>query len=197
MSEVRIKAEPRSTFGKGSARQARFAGQVPAVLYGHGEQPRHLVLPEHDLSIALKTSNVLLAITGLGGTVLALPKAIDRHPVSHGLQHVDLVIVKRGETVSVEIPLVTVGEVAGGSMLDLVHTSVAVKALATAIPAQIEISVEGLEPGSHVTAADLVLPEGVELELEPDALLVTVYTTSSAEAEAEAADEAAESTDEA
>jgi large subunit ribosomal protein L25 len=188
MSEVRINAVPRTEFGKGAARRTRRANQVPAVIYGHGTQPRHIALPGHDLMLALKTANVLLDIDVQGERVLALPKDVQRDPVKGFLEHVDLVIVNRGETVTVEVPVHTHGDVASGGLLVQDVNTVAIEAEATHIPAAIEVEVEGLEVGAQVHARDLHLPEGAALASDADVLVANVVgepTAADLEAQAE------------
>ena len=185
MSEVRIVAEPRSEFGKGAARRARRAGKVPAVLYGHGSAPLHLALPGHELMLALKTPNVLFSLDIDGKVQLALPKDIQRHPIKRHLEHVDLLIVTKGETVTVEIPVVATGEIAPGGLLETVVTALPVEAEATELPNVIEIDVQGLEPGSSVHAKDIKLPAGIALAGDPDAVILHILTPSAPEATAD------------
>ena len=193
MSEVRIAAEPRTEFGKGAARRTRRAGKVPAVLYGHGTEPRHLSLPGHDLMLALKTPNVLLRLDGLDGNDLALPKSVQRDPIKGFLEHVDLIVVSRGEKVTVEIPVEISGEVAPGGMLDQQLVQVSVEAEATHIPGSVTVDIEGLEAGSHVTAGELTLPSGVELATDAEMVVVQVLAERTAEqVEAELAEAEAE-----
>jgi large subunit ribosomal protein L25 len=195
--EVKIIAEPRTEFGKGPARQIRRAGRVPAVLYGHHSEPRHMTLPGHEVLMAMRTPNVLIRLEGLpGGAQLALPKAIQRDPIKGWVEHLDLLLVRRGEKVTVDVPVTVTGEVAPGGLLDQQLVQIEVKAEATNIPASIEVSVEGMEVGYAVHARDLELPSGVTLEEEPDLLVVHVIAApTAAEIEAdlgEAAPEAAE-----
>lgn len=205
MSEVRIAAEPRTEFGKGAARRTRRAGKVPAVLYGHGTEPRHLSLPAHDLMLALKTPNVLLRLGGMDGNDLALPKSVQRDPIKGFLEHVDLIVVSRGEKVTVEIPVEVTGEIAPGGMLDQQLMTVSVEAEATHIPGSIAVDVAGLEAGSHVSAGDLSLPSGVTLDTDEEMVVVQVLAERTAEqieaelaeAESEAGVERDESTAEA
>ena len=148
MPEVRIVAEPRTEFGKGAARRARRAGRVPAILYGHGTDTRHITLPGHQLLMALKTPNVLIEVDGLSGRPqLTLPKAVQRDPIRGGIEHVDLIMVRRGEKVTVEIPVQVTGEVEPGGLLDQQMVRLAVEAEATQIPQAIEVDVEGMEIG--------------------------------------------------
>jgi large subunit ribosomal protein L25 len=192
VSEVRIVAEPRSEFGKGAARRARRAGKVPAVLYGHGSAPLHLALPGHELMLALKTPNVLFSLDIDGKAQLALPKDVQRHPIKRHLEHVDLLIVQKGETVTVEVPVSTVGEIAPGGLLETVVPALPVEADATALPGTIEIDVTGLEPGASVHAKDIKLPKGTALAGDPEAVILHILTPSAPEPTAEetAADEA-------
>lgn len=193
MSEVRIKAEPRTEFGKGAARRTRRAGKVPAVLYGHGAAPRHIALPGHELMLALKTPNVLLNLAIDGKSQLALPKDVQRHPVRRHLEHVDLIVVRRGEKVRVEVPVRVVGEVAPGGLLAHELTAIPVEAEATAIPPQFEVYVEGLEVGAVIHASDISLPDGVTLLTEPEHSVVHVMPAPTAEQmEAEGAGEVTE-----
>jgi large subunit ribosomal protein L25 len=185
--EVRIKAELRTEFGKGAARRTRRAGRVPAVIYGHGSEARHLSLPEHELMLALKTSNVLIRLEGLGRAELALPKAVQRDPLKGGIEHVDLLEVKRGEKVTVEIPVRVAGEVFPGGLLDQQLVQVAVEAEATHLPDGIDIDVAGMEVGASVYAKDLALPAGATLATDPESLVLHVITAPAAEAGAEAA----------
>jgi large subunit ribosomal protein L25 len=195
--EVRIAAELRTEFGKGPARRARRAGRVPAVLYGHGTQTRHVSLPGHELMLALKTPNVLIRIDGLpGGNQLTLPKAVQRNPVRGVLEHVDLLLVRRGEKVTVEVPVRVSGEVGPGGLLDQQLVQIPLDAEATNIPEGIDVDVEGMQIGAAVHASDLRLPRGVSLAVEPETLVVHVLAAPTAEqieaelGEAPAAEEA-------
>jgi large subunit ribosomal protein L25 len=181
MSEVRISAEPRDSFGKGAARQLRRQGKIPAVLYGHKEQPVHLALPEHDLFLALKTPNVLLNLDLGGRSQLALPKAVQKDPVRRTLEHIDLLLVRRGEKVTVEIPVVTVGEIASGGLLEHTLNSLAVEAEATHIPGSVEVSVEGLQVGTQILAKDVALPAGSTLVTDPEHVVIHVLASPTAE----------------
>ena len=188
MSEIRISAEERSEFGKGFARRARAVGKVPAVVYGHGEPVRHVSLPGHDLMIALRTPNVLLNLDfGDGKTQLTLPKQVQKDPVKRTLEHVDLLLVRRGEKVTVDVPVTTTGEVVVGAVLDQPLTSVSVLAEATHIPTAFEVDVDRKEEGFQFFARDLELPAGVELVTDGDQLVLHVTVT-----RAEVAEEAAE-----
>ena len=180
--EVRIAAEPRTEFGKGAARRTRREGRVPAIIYGHGTDTRHITLPSHALMMALKTPNVLIRIDGLsGGNQLALPKAVQRDPIRGSVEHVDLIMVRRGEKVTVEVPVQVTGEVFSGGLLDQQLIQVAVEAEATNIPQAFEVDVEGMEIGAAVHASDLALPAGVTLVVEPEALVLHVLAAPTAE----------------
>jgi large subunit ribosomal protein L25 len=192
--EVKIAAEPREEFGKGAARRVRRTGRVPAVLYGHGTDTRHLTLPGHDLMLALKTSNVLIRLEGLNnGAELALPKAVQRDAVKGVIEHVDLILVRQGEKVTVDVPVTVTGEiVSGGGVLDQQLVQITVEAEATHIPTGIEVDVTGMDIGDAVHASDLKLPRGTTLQVEPETLVLHVIAPASVEAEAAAEGEAAE-----
>jgi large subunit ribosomal protein L25 len=180
--EVRIDAQPRTEFGKGPARRTRRDGRVPAVLYGHHAEPRHLSLPGHDVLLALRTANVLIRIEGLpGGPELALPKAVQRDPIKGYVEHVDLLLVRRGEKVTVDIPLTLVGDIGPDGLLDQQLVQISVEAEATNIPPGIEVDIEGMRIGDSVHAGDLALPRGVTLAVEPDTLVVHVLAAPTAE----------------
>jgi large subunit ribosomal protein L25 len=180
--EVRIDAELRTEFGKGAARRTRRAGRVPAVMYGHGAQARHLSLPEHELMLALKTPNALLRIEGLPGRAgLALPKAVQRNAIKGVIEHVDLIEVRSGEKVTVEIRIRVSGEVFSGGLLDQQMVQIAVEAEATHLPDGIDVDVEGMEIGTSVHAKDLALPEGATLQVDPEALVLHVLAAPTAE----------------
>ena len=182
MPEVRIAAEPRTEFGKGPARRTRAAGRVPAVLYGHNLEPRHLTLPGHEVLLALRTANVLIRLEGLpGGAQLALPKAIQRDPIRGYVEHVDLLGVRRGEKVTVDVPINVSGEVAPDGLLDQQLIQITVEAEATNIPRGIDISVEGMAIGDAVHASDLELPKGTTLAVEPEILVLHVIPAPTAE----------------
>ncbi|MEU6348054.1 50S ribosomal protein L25/general stress protein Ctc [Streptomyces sp. NPDC047072] len=196
MSEVKISAETRSEFGKGAARRIRRDAKVPGVLYGHGSDPLHLTLPGHELLLALRTSNVLISLDIDGKTnELAIPKSVQRDPIKGFLEHVDLLLVKRGEKVTVEIPVHAEGELAaGGNLLEHVLNALPVEAEATHIPESVTVSVEGLEAGASVLAKDIKLPNGTTLAVEGDTVVLQVLAAQAEEApEGEAeGDEAAE-----
>jgi len=180
--EVRIAAELRTEFGKGAARRVRREDRVPAVIYGHGTDTRHVTLPGHDLMMALKTANALIRVDGLpGGNQLVLPKAVQRHPIKGLIEHVDLIMVRRGEKVTVDVPIQVTGEIAPGGLLDQQLIQISLEAEATNIPQGIEVDVEGMEIGSSVHASDLTLPTGVTLAVEPEILVLHVLAAPTAE----------------
>ena len=194
MPEVKIAAETRDEFGKGAARRTRREGRVPAVLYGHGTETRHLSLPGHDLMRALRTPNVLLRLEGLkNGSEIALPKAVQRDPLRNIIEHVDLILVRSGEKVTIEVPVRVVGEIFPGGVLNQQLIQIPVEAEATHIPQGIDVDVEGMELGKAVYASDLKLPAGVSLQLEPDTLILHVMAQQTAE---EAGEETAEAASE-
>lgn len=189
MPEVKLTAELRTEFGKGAARRIRRAHKVPAVLYGHGTDPIHITLPGHETLLALRQANALLSIDVDGSSQLALPKQVQRDPLKHSIEHVDLVLVRRGEKVTVDIAVVLEGEAAPDTMVDVIANTVSVEAEATHIPQQITVSIEGLAAGTQILAGDLQLPEGSTVQLDPEALVVNITNApSAAEVEAELAE---------
>ena len=181
MPEVRIATESRTEFGKGAARRIRRDNKVPAVLYGHGAEPRHISLPGHELMLALKTANVLLTLDINGSDELALPKDVQRDPIRGHLEHVDLVVVRRGEKVTVEIPVHVVGDAVPDTLVNLEQTTLSVETEATHIPSGVEVSVEGLKVGDQIHARDVKLPAGTTLVTDPENLIVNVVAATTAE----------------
>jgi large subunit ribosomal protein L25 len=179
--EVQIAAEPRTEFGKGPARRARRAGKVPAVLYGHGREPRHVTLPGHEVLLALRTANVLIRLGLDGGTELALPKAVQRDAIKGTVEHVDLITVRSGEKVTVEIPVNVIGDVVPDGLLDQQLVQISLEAEATHLPPGIDVDVTGLAVGTAVHAGDLVLPAGATLAVEADILVLHVVAAPTAE----------------
>jgi large subunit ribosomal protein L25 len=195
VAEVRLAAETRTEFGKGGARRTRRAGKVPAVIYGHGDEPRHVSLPAHDLANAIRHggSNVLLTLDLEGGEQLVIPKAIQRHPIKGYFEHVDLISVRRGEKVTIEVPVAITGEVVPGGMINQERTAVSVEAEATHLPTELEVSIAELAIGSHVTAGDVRLPSGATLAMDAELLVLAVTEAPTAEQlEAEVAEAAEE-----
>ena len=183
MAEVAINGTTRTEFGKGASRRARRDGQVPAVIYGHGEAPLHITLNARDLGNALKESNVLLNITFDGRTELTLPKSIVKHPLKQSLEHIDLVLVRRGEKVIVHVPVHTEGKHDPDGILEHVHNTIEVEAEATNIPKYLVLDIEGMKAGTFKLASDVVLPAGVTLVLDPSATVVHLSERRAATAE--------------
>ncbi len=185
----RIPAELRSEFGKGAARRIRRARNIPAVLYGHGTDPVHLTLPGHGMMLATKTHNALIMLSIEGTEQLALVKDMQRDVLKPVIDHIDLVVIRRGEKVTVDVSVVVTGQPAPETMVALVAPSIQVLAEATNIPETFEVSVEGIRAGSQILASQVELPSGVELVTEADTLVVNVTQAVSAEAmEAELAE---------
>jgi large subunit ribosomal protein L25 len=198
VSEVKISAELRTEFGKGGARRTRRAGKVPAVLYGHGEKPRHIALPAREFAAAIRhggMTQVFNIEVGDGTTSLALAKAIQRDPIKDTFEHVDFLVVRRGEKVTIEIPVHLVGEAARETLVMHERNTLAVLADATRLPSSLEASIEGLNVGSQVRASDVTLPEGVELAVDPDVVVAIVAAQSADMLEAEEAEAAEEGAD--
>lgn len=184
MSDVlTLAAETRTQFGKGFARRARVAGKIPAVLYGHGSDPVHVLLPAHETTLALKHSNALLTIILDGKPELTIAKDIQKDYVRRTIAHVDLLIVKKGEKITVDVPLHLTGDPFPGCVAVFEHNVVSVEAEATHLPERFEISVEGLTDGQHITAGDVVLPAGSTLLTDPHLTVVFVTETRAAAAE--------------
>jgi large subunit ribosomal protein L25 len=190
--EVKIKAEPRTEFGKGAARRIRRADKVPAVLYGHGGDPVHLTLPGYDIMMALKNANALLSIEIDGKSQLALPKQVQRETLRGFIEHVDLITVRRGEKVYVDIPVHVVGDAGSAALVVTEHSTIEMQVEATHIPEYVEVSVDGLDVGDHILAKDITLPQGAELHVDEETLIVNVTAAPTAE-EVEAELEEAES----
>ena len=188
MSDFKLSAEPRTEFGKGAARRLRRADKIPAVLYGHGTQPVHVALPGHATMLALKHSNALISLELSGGTQLALPKDVQRDPVRNVIEHVDLVLVRRGEKVTVEVPLHVTGSPVGDALAMSELNTLSLQVEATAIPEAVEVSVEGAEAGTQIHAGQISLPAGATLAGDPEAVAVIV-SAGSVETEPEGAPE--------
>ncbi|MBO0981045.1 50S ribosomal protein L25/general stress protein Ctc [Microbacterium sp. SD291] len=203
MSEdTKVHAELRESFGKGFARRLRAAGKIPAVIYGHGTEPVHVALPGHQVSLIIRRANAVLELEIDGkGDQLTLVKDVQKDPVHQIIEHIDLLVVKKGEKVTIDIPVVVVGESAAGTIVNLDATTLSIEAEATHIPQHLEVSVEGLEEGAHITAADVTLPKGSTLLADPEVLVVAISVPAApveadeapaAEAEAPAEEAAAE-----
>jgi large subunit ribosomal protein L25 len=193
VSEVRLNAEARTEFGKGGARRTRRAGKIPAVIYGHGADPRHVSLPAREFANAIRHggANVLLTLEVEGEEQLAIPKAIQRHAIKGSFDHVDLLAVRMGEKVTIDVPITVTGDIVPGALLAESTTSVSLEAEATHLPTGIEVSIDGLEIGSQITAGELALPSGSTLVTDPAALILAINEApSEAEIEAEMAEAA-------
>ncbi len=182
MAEVKLAAEVRTDFGKGAARSIRRENKVPAVIYGHGADPQHVTLEGHPLMMALKTPNVLIKLDIQGKGALVIPKAVQRDPLKGFLIHVDLLAVKKGEKVTVEVPVLTEGELApGGNLLEHMLNAVPVEAEATHIPESFTVSIEGLEAGHTIRAEDIDLPRGCSLAVDGSTSLLQVVAAQAEE----------------
>lgn len=192
MSEdTTVHAELRENFGKGFARRLRAAGKIPAVLYGHGTDPVHVALPGHQMLLLVRRANALIELDIAGKSQLALVKDVQKDPVNQIIEHIDLVVIKKGEKVQVDVPVVVVGESFSGTIVNLDATSVSLAVEATHIPEHVEVDVEGLEEGARITAGELTLPKGASLVTDPDVLVVAISVPAAAAADEAAEDEAA------
>jgi large subunit ribosomal protein L25 len=193
MSETKLQADLRTDFGKGAARRVRRSDRVPAVMYGHGTEPVHISLPGHATMLALKTQNALLSVVVEGSEQLALVKDVQRDAIRGDIEHVDLVVVRRGEKVTVDVRVHVQGDSAPDTLVNLDAQTIELEVLATNIPEQVVVDVEGLTAGTQIHASDLKLPEGAELSADPELLIVNITQAMSAEAlEAELAESEAE-----
>ncbi|MFE6971056.1 50S ribosomal protein L25/general stress protein Ctc [Isoptericola sp. NPDC057653] len=204
MSDIKLAAEARTEFGKGAARRIRRENKIPAVLYGHGTDPLHITLPGHETMLATRHTNALFTIELDSKSEMAVIKDIQRDAVRGTIEHIDLLLVKRGEKIAVEVAVNVVGESAPGTIHFVESQTLSVEAEATHLPESVEVSIEGLEAGQHVTAGEVTLPKGATLLTDPDAAVVAVSeprgevadeAEEEAEAAAEESAEAAESTE--
>jgi large subunit ribosomal protein L25 len=198
VSEVKLSAQPRNEFGKGAARRLRRENLVPAVLYGHGADPVHVALPGHATMLALKNVNALLTIDLNGETQLALPKDVQRHAIRRTIEHVDLIVVRLGERVTVDIPLHVTGEPGPGGLVTVDLNALSIEVEATAIPQMIEFSIEGAEIGTQVHASQIPLPAGATLVTDPETIAVVISdverSVDTEDLEAQAAESASQAT---
>ena len=183
MSEVRLAAEARTEFGKGAARRTRRAGKIPAVLYGHGSDPKHLALPALEFARVVREhgQNAVLTLEIDSASELALTKTVTTHPIKNYIEHVDLLLVRRGEKVTVEIPVVLTGDAAPGTLITQDLTTLLIDVEALHIPDQIEVSIDGVTGGTQIFAADVTLPEGSELITDGEALVIAINVAPTAE----------------
>lgn len=177
MSENKLVGEMRTSFGKGAARKARAAGRTPAVIYGHGSQPRHITLPAHEVALVLRHKNAIIELTLNGKSETVLVKSASKDVVTQVIEHIDLVEIVKGERVHVEVPVHIVGESMSGTVIDLEHKTLKLEVDATTIPEYVEVhfNKEGL--GFHVTAGDIKLPAGAKLDLDDHELVASVVGT--------------------
>ena len=188
----KVEALPRDTFGKGAARKIRAAGKIPAVLYGHGTDPQHLTLPGHQVSLLIRKANALFDLQIAGKTQLALVKDVQKDPVHQIIEHIDLMVIRRGEKVQVEVPVHTEGESFAGTIADLDAKTLLLEVEATHIPERVVVSIEGLEEGTQIHAEDVELPSGATLLSDVDVLVVNVHVPQKVDLGEEVAEEAAE-----
>lgn len=189
MSEtIKISATPRNDFGKGYARRIRMAGDIPAVIYGHGQEPKHVIMPGHATTLAARVDNAILELDIEGESHLVMIKDIQRHPIRPELQHIDLQTVRRGELVQIEVSVHVEGEPANGAVANQTETFLLVEADALNLPESLVVNIEGRESGQHVHAADVTLPAGVTLIADPQQLIVNISELAAAEPEEEAAE---------
>jgi large subunit ribosomal protein L25 len=174
MVDNHVAVDLRTSFGKGAARKLRAAGKIPAVVYGHGADPLHVALPAHETTLIARRANALIELKMTDGEQLVLIKDIQRDPVRQIIEHLDLVIVRKGEKVTVDISVHVEGEPFSGTMVQLEHSTVSVEAEATHIPEYVTVNVEGLEEGSQIRAGELALPGGSTLISDPDMLVISI-----------------------
>lgn len=170
----KLAAQVRDQFGKGAARKIRAVGKVPAVIYGHGTEPQHITLPAHEVGLILRKANAVLELDIEGKSELALVKDVQKDPVRQIIEHIDLIIVKKGEKVTIDVPVHVEGESFSGTIVALDATTLTIEAEATHIPERLVVNVEGFEEGTHVLAGDVELPKGSTLVSDPETLVVNI-----------------------
>ncbi|HEU0207108.1 MAG TPA: 50S ribosomal protein L25/general stress protein Ctc [Pseudolysinimonas sp.] len=189
----KLVAEPRDVFGKGAARKIRAAGKIPAVIYGHGTEPQHVTLPGHEVGLILRKANQVLDLDISGKSQLALVKDVQKDPVRQIIEHLDLIVVRKGEKVTVDVPVHVEGESAAGTTAAQDANTLSLEAEATHIPERILVDIEGLEAGTQILAKDLTLPEGSTLISDPDTLVINVTAETEQDlGESETTEESAE-----
>ncbi|WP_193072673.1 50S ribosomal protein L25/general stress protein Ctc [Brevibacterium sp. FME37] len=198
MADFKLIAEPRNEFGKGAARRTRRAGRIPAVVYGHGGDPVHISIDGHATMMALKHANALFEIESTDGAknVLAIARDVQTDPVTRQIEHLDLIIVKRGEKVEVDVPVHIIGEAVPGTMVQQEESTLLIKADATKLPEYIEVTIEGRAAGEHVLAGQVEMASGVELAADPELLVVNVSEEAEMDTESDADETDEESTEE-
>jgi large subunit ribosomal protein L25 len=177
----KLVAELRTTFGKGAARRIRATGKIPAVIYGHGTDPQHVTLPGHEVSLILRKANAVFDLDIAGKSQLALVKDVQKDPVRQIIEHIDLVIVRKGEKVTIDIPVHLEGEALPGTQVLQDANTLSIEAEATNIPERLTVSIEGLGEGTHITASQVELPAGSTLISDPDVLVVGITTSTAAD----------------
>ena len=188
----KVVAEPRDKFGKGAARKIRAVGKIPAVIYGHGTEPQHVTLPAHEVGLILRKANAVLDLDISGKSQLALVKDVQKDPVHQIIEHIDLIIVRKGEKVTIDVPVHVEGESFPGTLVALDANTLSVEAEATHIPERLTVDVEGLEEGQHILAKDVELPSGVTLLSDPETLVINITLPAKVDLGEAAAEEAAE-----
>ena len=189
MAENHVDADIRTSFGKGAARKLRAAGKIPAVVYGHGAEPLHVAIPAHETTLIARRANALIDLKMTDSQQLVLIKDIQRDPVRQIIEHVDLVIVRKGEKVTVDIAVHIEGDPVSGTMVQLEHNTISVEAEATHIPESVTVNVDGFAEGTQVRASDIALPDGSTLVSVAEMLILTVQQPPKAEEAAPAASE--------
>ncbi len=174
MVDNHVAVDIRTSFGKGAARKLRASGKIPAVVYGHGADPLHVALPAHETTLIARRANALIELKMTDGEQLVLIKDVQRDPVRQIIEHLDLVIVRKGEKVTVDIAVHVEGEPISGTMVQMDHSSITVEAEATHIPEYVSVNVDGLEEGSQIHAGELTLPDGSTLVSDPEALILSI-----------------------
>ena len=174
MVDNHVAVDIRTSFGKGAARKLRASGKIPAVVYGHGADPLHVALPAHETTLIARRANALIELKMTDGEQLVLIKDVQRDPVRQIIEHLDLVIVRKGEKVTVDIAVHVEGEPISGTMVQMDHSSITVEAEATHIPEYVSVNVDGLEEGSQIHAGELTLPDGSTLVTDPEALILSI-----------------------
>jgi large subunit ribosomal protein L25 len=188
----KLVAESRTVFGKGAARRIRATGKIPAVIYGHGTEPQHVTLPGHEVSLILRKANAVFDLDINGKSQLALVKDVQKDPVRQIIEHIDLVIVRKGEKVTIDIPVHLEGEALPGTQVLQDANTLSIEAEATNIPERLIVSIEGLGEGTHITASQIKLPEGSSLISDPDVLVVGITSATAADLGESAEEEGAE-----
>ncbi|MCL2796237.1 MAG: 50S ribosomal protein L25/general stress protein Ctc [Microbacteriaceae bacterium] len=191
----KIVADVRESFGKGAARKIRAVGRIPAVIYGHGTEPRHITLPAHETSLILRKANAILDLDIAGKAELVLVKDVQKDPVRQIIEHIDLIVVKKGEKVTVDVPVHVEGEPFGSAIAEQDASSISIEVEATHIPERVVVDVEGKEAGTHITAGEIELPAGATLLTDAETLVVGIVLPAAPAADEEAGETAAESTE--